>query len=46
MQIKTSFSSSRPVIQRFRADLQSYTPTQVVRIEIPTASKNHTSFPI
>lgn len=43
--LKPASVSSRPVIQRFRADLQSYAPTQVVRIEIPTASRTTHLFP-
>lgn len=43
--LKPASVPSRPVIQRFRADLQSYTPTQVVRIEIPTAARTTHLFP-
>jgi hypothetical protein len=42
---KPASVSSRPVIQRFRADLQSYAPTQVIRIEIPTAARTTHLFP-
>ena len=42
---KPASVSSRPVIQRFRADLQSYAPTQVIRIEIPTSARTTHLFP-
>ena len=42
---KPASVASRPVIQRFRADLQSYAPTQVIRIEIPTAARTTHLFP-
>jgi hypothetical protein len=42
---KPASVSSRPVIQRYRADLQSYAPTQVIRIEIPTSGRTTHLFP-
>jgi hypothetical protein len=43
--MKPASVASRPVIQRFRADLQSYAPTQVIRIEIPTSARTTHLFP-
>lgn len=42
---KPASVASRPVIQRFRADLQSYAPTEVIRIEIPTSATTTHLFP-
>ncbi len=42
---KPASVSSRPVIQRFRADLTDYAPTQVIRIEIPTSGRTTHLFP-
>jgi hypothetical protein len=42
---KPASVASRPVIQRFRADLTNYAPTQVIRIEIPTAARTTHLFP-
>jgi hypothetical protein len=43
--MKPASVSSRPIIQRFRADLQSYGPGDVARIEIPTSSATTHLFP-
>ena len=43
--IKPASVSSRPIIQRFRADLQSYGPGDVARIEIPTSAATTHLFP-
>jgi hypothetical protein len=42
---KPASVASRPVIQRFRADLTDYSPTQVIRIEIPTSGRTTHLFP-
>jgi hypothetical protein len=43
--MKPASVSSRPIIQRFRADLQSYGPGDVARIEIPTSAATTHLFP-
>ena len=43
--MKPASVSSRPIIQRFRADLQSYNPGDVARIEIPTSAATTHLFP-
>lgn len=43
--MKPASVSSRPIIQRFRADLQSYAPGDVARIEIPTSAATTHLFP-
>jgi len=43
--MKPSSVASRPIIQRFRADLQSYNPGDIARIEIPTSAATTHLFP-
>ena len=43
--MKPASVSSRPIIQRFRADLQTYNPGDIARIEIPTSAATTHLFP-